>query len=407
MAVTVRSRTLEVLPFHGEYKHWITSLSGPRDSTLATHQFTESEGHPWPRERRTGKDVGGPFDTLKTSYRFRYDARRSYTAGAVGTDWYVGQMYPMTMPVFGPSTTKAQYVQSFGETPLGTLNAWGAKAIAETIPTNPLVDGSVAVAELMREGLPSIIGGALLKNRMAVLRGAGSEYLNWEFGWKPLIKDLQAASGAILETEKHLLQLQRDSGKQVRRRRTFDTVFNSEVLTEGSTTLFPWPTLKTAIWSQTGCRHLVETQQKMWFSGAYTFHYDPGDLSEISRIATQARLLYGVKIDPDALWNLAPWSWLVDWVSSVGPVMNNLSAFAQDGLVLRYGYLMEETIRRSTGTHSNVTSAYTYDGPRNFSATHTMVRKRRIRASPFGFGLLMSSFTTRQLAILAALGMTR
>jgi hypothetical protein len=46
--------------------------------------------------------------------------------------------------------------------------------------------------------------------------------------------------------------------------------------------------------------------------------------------------------------------------------------------------------------------------PNCFSSLSTTVeRKERIKATPFGFGLVDSDFTNRQWAILAALGITR
>jgi len=128
----------------------------------------------------------------------------------------------------------------------------------------------------------------------------------------------------------------------------------------------------------------------------------------VDRLAV-ARKLLGADVDPEVLWDLAPWSWAVDWFSSVGDVIHNLSAYSSDGLVLRYGYIMEHSIVRDT---------YTYSGdlgliPRcNFTGRPadlvvTSEKKLRRRSSPFGFGLAMSELTTRQKAILAALGLSR
>jgi hypothetical protein len=109
-------------------------------------------------------------------------------------------------------------------------------------------------------------------------------------------------------------------------------------------------------------------------------------------------------LDPNVLWRLAPWSWLVDWFVNAGDVISNLTDMAIDGLVLQYGYMMEHTI---------ICDELRLVGPRFKSGalvdtTLCLVTetKQRVKATPYGFGLSWSSFSPTQLAILAALGIT-
>jgi hypothetical protein len=129
-------------------------------------------------------------------------------------------------------------------------------------------------------------------------------------------------------------------------------------------------------------------------------------MSEVSRIATQARLLYGLELSPEVVWNLAPWSWLIDWVAEVGPLMINVSAFSQDGLVLRYGYVMEENFRRVTRINQRANVPRGTDLPREVRETFTGKRLMRRKATPYGFGLDFGGFSARQWSILGALGIT-
>lgn len=288
----------------------------------------------------------------------------------------------------------------------GALDAWGTKAIAATIPTNPNADVAVAAAELFREGLPKRIGSELLRDQVAWYRKAGSEYLNLEFGWKPLVSDLRDLSKSIMETERLLKQLARDSGKKVRRGLTFPEIRTTDVQVRSKNYLF--------LGNDPGSYDLMRqddgsttttSSTKTWFSGSFSYHYDPADLTNVSRIATQARILYGLRLDPEVLWNLTPWSWLADWFVDVGPVLHNLSMFGQDGLVMNYGYIMQQRDDVTTDTMRNV---YTFGGPSgNLTSSYSLVSKRRMPATPFGFGLTFESFTSRQMAILGALGLTR
>lgn len=104
------------------------------------------------------------------------------------------------------------------------------------------------------------------------------------------------------------------------------------------------------------------------------------------------------------VWELTPFSWLVDWVSNVGSFMKNVSYIGRDGLVLRYCYAMhswEAEIRVENSVRIAQSPGL---GP--ISGTWNSNAKLRIRATPYGFGLTLDSFTPKQWAILAALGQT-
>ena len=122
------------------------------------------------------------------------------------------------------------------------------------------------------------------------------------------------------------------------------------------------------------------------------------------RAATRASVLLGIELTPEVLWNLTPWSWAADWFANMGDVLSNVSDFANDGLVMHYGYMMET----SHVTHTYDLHGHGLNGVESpLTLTFENIQKQRIKASPFGFGLTWESFTPRQLAILAALGISR
>jgi len=73
---------------------------------------------------------------------------------------------------------------------------------------------------------------------------------------------------------------------------------------------------------------------------------------------------------------------------------------------MRYGYIMEHSIVRDTYIHIGPTG---FKDPKVFCEPYTFTTevKLRRRATPFGFGLNLSSLTNQQKAILAALGLSR
>jgi len=389
------------------------TLSDVSQRSVYSWQITKSEGHRWP-EGRSVRDVGGPFDTIKSTYHISHwqNTYQGMVPYVNRRDWYNGQVFiqhpSLDLTAWGradPSITDMQYYAKKEAPFTDDLDSRGATLISRSIPTNPTVDGSVALAELFREGIPSMIGSSLLRSRVGFLRGLGSEYLNFEFGWKPLVSDVKNAAKAIIESETILKQLTRDSGKDVHRRRHFLPV--RSVSTSTSNTDYPIGTASAYWWDSSRAQLTDEYDRNTWFSGCYTFEYDPGNLSEISKIASQARLLYGAQLTPEVLWNLAPWSWLVDWFANVGPLLHNVSAFQNDQLVLRYGYVMDRNQRTFTQNTNLVSGNSGNKLPVRYRSIFQLDWKRRRPATPYGFGIASSSFTIRQWAILSALGITR
>jgi hypothetical protein len=109
--------------------------------------------------------------------------------------------------------------------------------------------------------------------------------------------------------------------------------------------------------------------------------------------------LLGVKVTPETVWNIAPWSWAADWFANTGDIMTNISNLGKDGLVMQYGYSMMERVLRSE-------SKARFDGILT-KRTQETVHKRRMPATPYGFGVNLSTLSPKQVAIIAALGLSR
>jgi hypothetical protein len=121
--------------------------------------------------------------------------------------------------------------------------------------------------------------------------------------------------------------------------------------------------------------------------------------------ADRANYLLGTTLTPDVLWELTPWSWAVDWFSNAGEVVNNFTNMSVNGLVMRYGYMMEE----KTSTKTYILDRCALNGLSNSApppSSVTMTSKVRAPANPFGFGLSWEGLSPQQLLITAALGIT-
>jgi len=388
---------------------------------LAGTQVTESESHPdWlKRNLRPEGDLGGNFTT-----RIQRALGPPGTNVHIDTGWYPFGLDDVRYIYDGPISIQELAVPGkvtfppFAQSSDAQLNAFGATAIAKCAPTRPTVNLAASLLETFHEGLPHLVGkatwAARVRNAQTQIKAAPSEFLNVEFGWLPLVSDVVGFVEVVRHLDKLISQYSRDNGKVVRRRFNFPPVLQSVEsvlfdpsrprLGQNSSGEFDFAVPRGRV-----LRRRVTTVNR-WFSGAFVYHLPMTFFREIyvpyaSQFQIFRRIL-GLELTPDVLWELTPWSWAVDWFSNVGDVVHNAGAWANDGLVMKYGYIMEHSIVRDT---------YTYDGATTIRGSSvrppdfTLVSEAKVRraANPFGFGLSMGGLSTLQKSILASVGLTR
>lgn len=286
--------------------------------------------------------------------------------------------------------------------------AIGAKMLKAATPTRSEAGVNVALAELFHDGMPSF-SLSLLKSRAHTLKSAGQDYLNVEFGWKPLVSDITKTVRALMKATAVIKQFERDSGRIVRRRFALPaTTSVSESSSNPYAANYGVP-LENYGFGRKGAIQLVSSSEvSYWFSGTFTYYVatDSSVLTKLERWEQLGNKLLGTRLTPDVLWELMPWSWLIDWFTSVGDSIANVVAFQNDGLVMPYGYMMRKTriTTVATGTllHRGISSLVV-----PFSNTFLVEQKERVKATPYGFGLSLDALSIRQWAILTALGLTR
>jgi hypothetical protein len=364
-------------------------------------QITTSEGHPWrSRSKRSLGDIGGDFSTQRQYLIGNERVQAMEVVRGSSTRYYSGPIFPVN-----------PYLQSFPPS-LALSNAQldqiGATAVSRCKPTNSVANAAVFLGELRKDGLPHLPGSSTWADRTQIARAAGKEYLNAQFGWRPLVNDITSFGRAVRHADAVLKQYERDAGKVVRRRYNFP-LNNPEPLTaEGQQSAWFDPT-DTSFLSDTEFGRWVRTTevvQRVWYSGAFTYYLPTGSdsRSRMGRYALEAKKLFGLSLSPDTLWNLAPWTWAVDWFSNTGDVVSNVSDYITDGLVQRYGYVMCHTIHKVTFTSSQ---SGLKTGDRASPISFVTETKQRRRANPFGFGLSWDGLSPFQLSIAAALGLAR
>lgn len=365
-------------------------------------------------------DTGHPFDTVKETVKA--PIRRVAKGKNLSTRFSYSGFGPVLLTASEQGWPPDPYssfpqVRSLTDSESNTL---GAKYILATAPTAPQANLLLTLTELAREGLPDIpaIG---LRDGFS-LKKLGGESLNYQFGIAPLISDLQSIAKAVITAPDILEQFRKDSGKLITRRRMtvhapetnvwYPELYPGSPLSNAGTGNLPllgaafadFPASNSAM----ECLDRVETTTR--FVGAYQYELDIGDdaISRLRSFEAQANHLLGLRLTPELLWNLAPWSWLTDWYANIGDILGNASNFMSDGLVMKYGYLMRHTVATRYLTYKVAgNSSYTpqFYGT-SWTTRYRTERKERVQATPYGFGITPSSLSGYQTGILASLGST-
>jgi hypothetical protein len=264
--------------------------------------------------------------------------------------------------------------------------------------------------ELAREGIPHYVGARTWEARTRAAKAAGSDYLNITFGWAPLIRDIASFSNSINNWNKLMSQFERDAGKTVRRG------FQFPLQTESSESIVMYNQIPSGVFHSDitdGCTRAnvirkVETSRKVWFKGAFTYHLPSGYNSRNKMMSNAAKFnhMLGLNLTPNVVWNLAPWSWAIDWFANVGDVLSTVSDVQLYGLVMHYGYIMEHTVSKVTYSIPDFRFKYS-PGFRVTPLSYVTETKVRREANPFGFGVNWNGLSPYQLSILAALGISR
>jgi len=418
MSTTTRTRVVEPPRGSGKGTQWglrfgsSYSQGGSITTDLSGIQTTVSEGHPFRSKRSSSRrpegDVGGPFSTTKSYIASGIDHISAHVGvSGAGPNAFAAYSGP-TMVCIPSFAGKIQFPPN-NVISESALDAIGAEAIARCKPTNSVADVSTFLGETLKDGIPSIMGSQLWKDRTDLARKAGSEYLNYQFGWRPLVNDVTKFANGVKNASAVLAQYERDAGKVVRRRYNFPLSITTEEIDFGADfqhqLMFPFNT-DFSLGNGRKAKRTREIVHSRWFSGAFTYYLPSGydSRNAMDRYALLADRL-GVSLTPQTLWNLAPWSWAIDWFSNTGDVLSNVSDFITGGLIMRYGYMMDHTIVKDTytqgvsGLHPSVPLAKPL-----VIVTETKIRRQ---ANPFGFGVQWNALSTFQTSILAALGLTK
>lgn len=382
------------------------------------------------RLRNGAWDGGGPFyvhkfaqanrdmlDLVEYSYGHKY----VYRMGGVG--WYTMPVWS-TVPKEAPSW-ESVYTDLQSHYPTGR---------ARTLPGAPVANLGQFLVEL--RDLPQTPGRKFLYNKGDLFRGLprladlpkralhhitnfrnlGSEYLNVVFGWKPFVSDLRKLYNYQRLMDDAFAKLVRENGKGIRRRATLESDTVSDVYTKAYTQ--PYAGLLSGKPYRYSGKSFVRVQRtvktEVWYAARYQY-FIPEENLQSSQWTKKAKLaLMGGYPSPELLWEVMPWSWLIDWFTNFGDVASNLSYHPAENLISNYSFVMkhvkEETVATCHVSHPAQNSQYITVEAQDHtfrSIYKSEVKSRAGGANPFGLDVSWNSLTPYQLSIVAALGLSR
>jgi hypothetical protein len=304
--------------------------------------------------------------------------------------------------------------------------AWGAKGWNRALPVHPTNNIGQFLVEL--KDVPEMLRST--RELLSVFKGDwakgkpisfwADQFLNGEFGWLPTISDLRGIFDLGARLQKAHTYLLANNGKPVRRR----VHLKNEDITDRTITsgyrLLPTPPSAPFI---SGSGETVTWKRfatRIWFEGQFTFYIPPTQLDPFNPNKWLDAKLLGVYPDLNLLYKETPWTWLIDWFTSAGSVVSNITLMSEFNQVARYAYVMSKQtneygravlVRAHDGFYGPGGSKFQYtDLPTQLLIASAIVRferKQRVRASPYGFGLAWESFSPFQISILSALGLSR
>ena len=373
-------------------------------STLLTYDsFISSFGHDIRRLGRVA--TGGPFSLMKYELlgtNLRVSAWKKPIIGWLGGNFTAGVALAS-----GPPSGSGMQVSMNALT--NASYSSGARAINLSNPVRPHVDMVTAVAEVVSDGLPSMVGHTLWREQTLALKKAGDEYLNGTFGWLPLVSDVMKFAKTVKHSNELVAQYERGSGKRQRRSWIFPHTYSADTIRStvsgaypGDSTLF----VPTTVWA------ITNSYSRMWFNGAFRYHVAPSGLKRYTDLASK---LYGAELTPSVLWELAPWSWAADWFGNMGDVFANVSNLGSDASVMEWGYMMNESITETKISHTllgqplNTSRGHPEIAGKSFpmSMVERTSYKTRVTAQPYRFSASLVPLSARQKATVVAVGLSR
>jgi len=288
---------------------------------------------------------------------------------------------------------------TLGEVRFRSWAALKAEAFSSLNPSKPVVDLPLFLWELRELPRLLIQSGNILsgKGNLLTPSGAGDAYLAAQFGWAPLISDIKKLldfSTAFDEQKKRIEKISKT------KRKKGSLQGHSESWSGSSLTWTP-----TGSYTKVSGREEFSSTSRAWYVAKFRSYDTSGwpDSSNLDRIKA------GLGLTPrwSTVWNAIPWSWLIDYFTNIGSLIEGLEARAQfdlESICIMQNGVCSSSIEDWSILH------YRHEPPGESPPPPKGVVKAWERRVYFDESLGISFepiLNSRQMGILAALGASR
>lgn len=385
------------------------AASGWHQQTVST--YTPNYYRRMKANRGRDRVIGGPFFTRRVTLKplgaYPHLAFSRLHSNGVPSYLYEGIVFPNTevrriaRAIHNASLMNDPIWTSSSALSIPDLRATGERIMLSTVPTKSELNSLVSLGELLSERKFFSTPGAALSDA-----NPGGEFLNYQFGILPVVSDVKAFHKALSDAEATIAQYRRDSGRKIRRKAGPYTIKDETVVTTGTGALLS-PNHSITGWLNGGSwKSTKNIKREVWYSGAFKY-YIPENLSRLEELLFEWNRSYGIVPDPSDIWELLPFSWLTDWFTNSGNMVNHLFLQASEGATQIYGFVMCHTTVVNTVTWTGTVQMNSVSQPFSVSWEIREDIKQRQRVLPFGTTYTGKELTARQLAILGALGIAR
>lgn len=223
-----------------------------------------------------------------------------------------------------------------------------------------------------------------LKERIFSLNEVVSDipqiYVGYHFGWKQLYSDISQLLRYPAAASKRFNFMIRRAGKAttLRSKRTFRT--STPGVPGFKYDTFPaveiGPTSSTRLSREAELRMVINT----------TFDFPPLD---VPRLREKLFLDYlGVQPTPTDLYNLVPWSWLLDWFTGFGDYIQAIENNLRDSSIVNYGFLTYESHGQVITDYTSQSERYrSYQDPSGITSSTIRVRNNHTSVFEYSYHL--------------------
>lgn len=193
-----------------------------------------------------------------------------------------------------------------------------------------------------------------------------NEWLSYNFGWRQLYSDITSLLSSPEKIAKQINFLLSRSGKNTtyRSKRLFTSrvsnVSGFEIYKAGGDA---GPnTVSTDLERQTELRMVINA----------IFDFPPVDLPSFKQKLFYNKL--GAFVTPTDLYNLVPWTWLIDWFTGFGNYVEIMDTVNRDPTTINYGFLTCSTRGKLITTY-NTSERTSYQFPDGSQSAYSTLRK--------------------------------